>query len=72
VEYRGIRIEYSEPRQVGTLPYQISLRSNDPRMASLLKTKFGKNLPIVCESQVLEDAVEKAKRIIDEMLSGAC
>jgi hypothetical protein len=69
IEYRGFWIIYPKMRIVGTIhPYQISIKSNDPRLKDMLKEKFGKNIPIVCETQDLQDGIEATKRIIDEML----
>jgi hypothetical protein len=69
MEYRGLTIIYPTMRILGTIhPYQISIKTNDPRLNDILKEKFGQNLPIVYETQDLQAGIEATKRIIDGML----
>ena len=69
IEYRGFSIIYPKMRILGTIhPYQISIKTNDLRLNGMLKDKFGNNVPIVSETQDLQEGVETTKRIINEML----
>lgn len=70
MEYRGFLIVYPETRVLGTtFPYQVCLRSNNPNLASQLRARFGKNVPIVSEGPDLEDAINRAKQIADGILN---
>jgi hypothetical protein len=68
IEYRGFSIIYPTVRIVGTIhPYQINVKSDDPRLSDTLKQKNGKHVLII-DNQDVQDGMAEAKQIIDEML----